>query len=153
MDARSRTALTAVAVVLFAGSPSSAEAAAVDPGPRVPTAADLAGHTYTAVAFYADGKVRALAERRSVRIRFAKDRESLSANFGCNRISGTFTVEGGRFRTPGLAMTRMYCTETARQEQELIELVESEPRIRLRGSRLVLRGDGARLVLRDRQVT
>ena len=150
MDVRARATPAAVAVAVLAAT-APAQAAAALPQPRVPTAAELAGHTYIAGTWYEGGAVRPLAERRSVRIRFAGDGKSLSANFGCNRIFGTFTVEGGRLRTPGLAMTRMYCTSTAEQEQELVELVESQPRIRLRGNLLVLRTDGARLVLRDRQ--
>jgi heat shock protein HslJ len=150
-----RTKATAAAVVLAAvaalTAAAPAEATAALPQPRVPTAAELAGHTYTAGTWYDGGAVRPLAERRSVRISFAEGGKGLSANFGCNQISGSFTVEGGRLRTAGLAMTRMYCTSTAEQERELVALVESQPLIRLRGNLLVLRAAGARLVLRDRQ--
>jgi heat shock protein HslJ len=65
---------------------------------------------------------------------------NLSANAGCNSMSGTFSVDNGRLAVGELAMTEMGCSPPARQAQDgwLAAELGARPELVLSGTTLRL---------------
>jgi heat shock protein HslJ len=62
---------------------------------------------------------------------------------GCNRMSGTFELEGERLRIISLATTRMACAEGMELEQRYLEALDEVREYRLTATGLDLLDDGA----------
>ena len=57
-------------------------------------------------------------------LRFEPDSARVAGFAGCNRFSGSYTVDGSSFRFGPLAMTRMACAEGMDVEQRLVRVLE-----------------------------
>lgn len=73
-------------------------------------------------------------------IRFAPDSGRVSGHLGCNRGTGTFTVDGSSLKFGPIATTRMACAEDAlnRQETALGAALQATEAFEMRGDTLVL---------------
>ena len=95
---------------------------------------------------------RQLVAGTEIRLRFS-DHGELSANAGCNHMSGAYTIDGTVLRMRDLATTEIGC-EAALHEQDrwVQELLIGSPEIALDEPRLLLSTDAIRLTLLDREL-
>ena len=70
-----------------------------------------------------------------------------SGSAGCNRWTGGVVLRDGEFRPGQIATTKMYCKSRMRSEDAFLAALNSARRWRLEGERLVIEGEGARLLL------
>jgi heat shock protein HslJ len=80
---------------------------------------------------------------RAPTLLFTAEGRRASGFAGCNRMSGTFELEGERLRIISLATTRMACTEGMELEQRYLEALEQVREYRLTAAGLDLLDDGA----------
>ena len=74
--------------------------------------------------------------------------ERLSANVGCNGLSGPWHVENGRLLLHGpLVATRMFCEGKMEQEAAVSELLSASPSLTIEGNTLTLSSSGHTAVL------
>lgn len=67
---------------------------------------------------------------------------------GCNRLTGSYELDGERLRFGRLGATRMACTSGMAQEQRFIDALERVRRHRIHGSHLDLLDDGGAVLAR-----
>ena len=98
-------------------------------------APSVVGHTYTSTAVTG----RTLAAGTHVTLTFGTDGK-LSANAGCNTMSGNYLIEKGRLVAGNLAMTEMGCIPASRQTQDawLAGVLDARPRIVQTGTALTV---------------
>jgi heat shock protein HslJ len=72
-------------------------------------------------------------------VTFAKD-GSVSGDAGCNRIIGTYTVDGSTIDIGPLATTLMYCEGVMEAEQAFIKALEKSTSFAVKQDRLKLYG-------------
>jgi heat shock protein HslJ/uncharacterized lipoprotein NlpE involved in copper resistance len=85
----------------------------------------------------ANQPVAAGAGQREATLRFMT--ESRVAGFtGCNRFSGSYTLEGRLLRLGALAMTQMACADGAGGEAEYMKALEATRQFQIHGNRLDL---------------
>lgn len=78
---------------------------------------------------------------------------ALSANAGCNTMSGQAVVDGGVLRVPQLAMTQMGCSQALMaQETWFSGLLTQGVDLTVSGEKIVLAADGVTITLTDRTV-
>jgi heat shock protein HslJ len=113
--------------VAIAGCGSSSKAAT--PAPSV------VGRTYTSTSVSG----HTLAAGTQVTLTFGADGK-LSANAGCNTMSGNYLIEKGRLVAARLAMTQMGCIPAARQTQDawLAGVLDARPGIVQTGTALTV---------------
>ena len=70
-----------------------------------------------------------------------------SGSGGCNRWTGGVVLRDGGFRPGQIASTKMYCDSRMRSEDAFLAALNSARRWRLEGERLIIEGEGARLLL------
>lgn len=61
-------------------------------------------------------------------------------NGGCNRIGGTYTLEGSGLRFGPLVSTKMFCEGAMEQEQAFLDALTATTGYRIEGSDLLLLG-------------
>jgi heat shock protein HslJ len=121
--------------------------------PSDPTGpADLDGRTFLSTDVTVDGEPKALADKTMIRLSFLG--ETISANAGCNSMSGTATIEDGVLGLDGgLAMTEMGCDqERMDQDQWLSDLLGSKPTVDIAGDELTLTAQAVVISLVDEEV-
>src|SRR5690606_8905588 len=98
---------------------------------------DLDGHSYTST----EVRGRTLVTGTTVTLSFEDDR--ISAQAGCNTLTGTATWTDGTFATTGpLASTRMACEKgLTAQDEWLSDFLTSQPAIALEEDTLTLGND------------
>lgn len=108
--------------------------------------ADLEGKTYTSV----ESRGHDLVAGSTVTLRFEDGR--ISANAGCNTMTGAATWEGETLEVEGpLASTMMACEEALMaQDQWLSEFLASSPDLAVEGEELVLGDDTTGLTLTEK---
>lgn len=108
--------------------------------------ADLAGHTYTSTSITG----HELVAGSTVRLTFTED--AISANAGCNTMTGPATWTDGVLKVDGdkLATTAMACEGPLMdQDTWLTGFLTSDPKLSAGGGRLLLEGGGTKLVLEE----
>lgn len=60
----------------------------------------------------------------NVTISLQFDAGKLSGNGGCNRMGGTYVLEGNTLRTSQLFSTKMFCENTMKQESMFLQMLE-----------------------------
>jgi hypothetical protein len=70
-----------------------------------------------------------------------------SGSAGCNRWTGGVVLRDGEFRPGQIATTKMYCDSRMSSEDAFLAALNSARRWRLEGERLIIEGEGARLLL------
>lgn len=121
--------------------------------PATPTApAGLAGRTFLSTGVTVDGEPMPLAQGTQLSITF--DDERVSANAGCNTMSGDATVKDGALVVSGgLAMTEMGCDpDRMDQDQWFADLLTSSPTVQLSGSSLTLTSEATIVDMTDDEV-
>ncbi|HTN15892.1 MAG TPA: META domain-containing protein [Sphingomonadaceae bacterium] len=102
----------------------------------------LAGSEWRITAI--DGQTPAAPDRA----RMALQKDRLSANVGCNSMSGPWRVEKSRLIAGPLMQTKMFCEgPIGEQEQAASALLVAAPTLELDGARLTLRSSGHSLTL------
>lgn len=81
-------------------------------------------------------------------IEFDESAGRLSGNAGCNRIFGSYKLQGTRFKAGNVGTTRMACPGNgiARQEAAFLEALKNADRLRKNGATLTLRDAGDRVL-------
>ena len=131
-SSRRFAAVAAISLVglLAACGDDSKEAASTQPAT---TAAALQGHTY--ISQSATGIT--LVEGTSVHLSFTAD--SVSANAGCNTMSGGYTIENDVLIAGPFASTMMACDQALMdQDTAIAAMLEAKPTVALTGDQLVL---------------
>lgn len=112
---------------------------------------ELEGRTFLSTGVTEDGADRPLVEGSQVRLSFESGR--LSAQAGCNTMSGGYRTDGGRLVVEQLGMTQMGCPEDLMaQDTWLSGLLEDGPSVATDGDELVLTSGSTVVTLLDREV-
>lgn len=114
------------------------------PGTHDATAKELAGHTF--VSATVEGKD--LVPASSITMTFTED--TLSANAGCNTMSGGYTIDGGTLQVGALAQTMMACSdELNAQEQWVAAFLAAGPDAQVGNETLTLEHDGTKIIFAE----
>lgn len=137
-------AVACLAIALAACSSGRGGAAEAElPGHRDATADDLDGNTFVSASV--DG--HDLVDDTVVTLTFTAD--TVSANAGCNTMSGGFTIDDGTLTVaPDMAQTAMACPEDlTAQDAWLAQFLQSGPDATFADDVLTLKRDGDEIVL------
>jgi len=132
----SRLLLFAVASMSFACAKTRAAAGSVQ---------QLSGSDWRLAELNGRAAVPSEMQRRPW-IRFESDSGRVSGSAGCNRMSGSFKLDGESIDFGAMVSTKMACADLAlnQQEQDLFIALENADRYEVSGPTLVLRkGDTA----------
>ena len=114
-------------------------------------APQLAGKEYVAAKATDGGQDRPLVPGTKLRLSFSAT--GIGASAGCNHMSGTYRIDGGRLIVGDLATTEMGCEpDLMAQDQWLSQLLGGGPTIRLVANDLVLEGGSVSITFVDREV-
>lgn len=139
-----RTALLLTITVLLLSSCGDVTAPAGD-------APDLAGRTFLSTGVTDDGAPHDLVEGSRIRLTFEDGR--LSAQAGCNTMSGGYEIDGDVLVVEGLATTEMGCPDDlAEQDTWLSGVLTGRPSIAVDGEDLTLTFGTTVVTLTDRVV-
>ena len=108
----------------------------------LPEDADLPldGREFESTLVTENGEPVALVEQTSIRVRFGEER--ISADAGCNSISGEFDVEGDLLVVENLEQTERGCeSNLMAQDERVADLLRSQPTVSLVENQLVLDND------------
>jgi copper homeostasis protein (lipoprotein) len=83
-----------------------------------------------------DKPVSQADRQREAHLLLANDEMRVSGSGGCNRITGSFELDGDRLRFGQMASTRMACPEGMEQEQRFLDALEKVEHYRIRDSHL-----------------
>jgi heat shock protein HslJ len=130
------------------GDDDSANATATTAAPSEPPAVarDISDHTFVAVDVHGHD----LVSGSELTITFPSPAE-LSADAGCNTISGGFELNGSKLVAADLASTMKGCSdELQAQDTWLSGFLMSKPTVSLHDDTLTLQGKDATITLRKR---
>lgn len=82
--------------------------------------------------------VQAPDSPRTPHLVFAEGQSRLFGSGGCNRIAGTFSLDGDRLRLGPMASTRMACPAGMEQERRFLDSLAKVDRYRIHGNGLEL---------------
>jgi copper homeostasis protein (lipoprotein) len=100
--------------------------------------------TYWKLVRLSETPVQAADKQREPHVIFARDQPRLSGSGGCNRVIGSFEIDGDKLRLRGMSGTTMACATGMEQEQRFLQSMGTVERYRIRGSHLeVLDAGGA----------
>jgi heat shock protein HslJ len=99
-----------------------------------------------------NGAALSLVDGTRIRIWFHEG--TVSADAGCNHLTGPYTVDGSTLVVESLAMTDMACQPDARMDQDtwLGQVLSGRPTVELAGDTLRLTGGRVVITLLDREV-
>ena len=119
----------------------------------VPGAApQLAGREFVSSTVTDGGADKALVANTKLRLTFSAD-GNVGGYAGCNHISGTYRVDGGRLLAGNLGTTEMGCPpELMAQDEWYGALLGANPTISLTGNNLVIEAGSVRVSFLDREV-
>jgi copper homeostasis protein (lipoprotein) len=93
-------------------------------------------NTYWKLVRLSETPVRVAERQPEPHLIFARDQLRLSGSGGCNRLSGSFEVDGDKLRLRQMAGTMMACLAGMEQEQRFLRSLEKVERYRISGSHL-----------------
>ncbi len=135
----------AVAPTACAGTDPAADSDPADP-PRAAVDGDLAGRVFVSTSLA--GPAAPLVPATQVRLEVGT--ATITAQAGCNTLSGNAGTSHGRLQVDRLGGTEMGCDPARmRQDSWLAGFLTADPTYRLEGDRLVLSGDRGTLTLVD----
>jgi len=84
---------------------------------------------------------------RGAHLRFARDSARVAGSTGCNRLTGSFSLQGTALRFGPTATTRMACVDAQLNEQEraLLAALQATERYGIAGDTLTLMGTSGAL--------
>jgi heat shock protein HslJ len=110
-----------------------------------------AGRTFVSTSVTDGGHQRPLVRATKISLTFRAG--TISANAGCNTISGAARLDTGRLVVGALATTAIGCPQPlADQDAWLADFLASRPTLTLQGPTLTLHGTTAVITLTDRKV-
>jgi heat shock protein HslJ len=89
---------------------------------------------------------------RRATLRFDADSARVTGFSGCNRFSGSYTLNGDSLRFGPLVMTRMACTDGMELEHDLSAALEATRRYELSSTQLKLFGPSKAIARFSRQI-
>ena len=115
-------------------------------------APQLAGKEYVAARVTDGGADRPLVAGTKLRLNFSAD-GNVGASAGCNRLGGTFRIDGGRLIVGNLGTTDMACEpDLMAQDNWLAALLTANPAISLAANDLTLVSGSVQIAFVDREV-
>ena len=96
--------------------------------------------------------VEAAGKQREPHLILASSEPRVSGNAGCNRVAGSFEVDGDKLRFSRMVSTRMACVAGMEQEQRFLQSIEKVERYRIKGSELELLDAGGTVIARFQAV-
>jgi copper homeostasis protein (lipoprotein) len=93
-------------------------------------------NTYWKLVRLGGAPVEAAEKQTEPHLILAAREPRVSGSGGCNRIVGSFEVEGDRLRLSRMAGSRMACPSGMEQEQRFVQALPNVERYRIRGSHL-----------------
>jgi heat shock protein HslJ len=143
-------ALSLLVLALLSACAGGGSGSGTKPGGPAPDVPD--GRTFLSTSVTEAGRARPLVAGTRVTFRF-DGHGRLSADAGCNLMSGPVRFDGGRLITGDLATTEKGCSpELQAQDEWLGTLLRAGPAWRLSGNELVLTNGGTELRMDDRVV-
>jgi copper homeostasis protein (lipoprotein) len=92
--------------------------------------------TYWKLVRLSEMAMQAAEKQREPHLIFANYEPRLSGSGGCNRLTGSFELEGDKLRLGRMAGTMMACPTGMEQEQRFLQSLEKVERYRITGSHL-----------------
>jgi len=113
---------------------------------------ELAGRAFLSTGVIENGAPLSLVDGTRIRIWFHEG--TMSADAGCNHMTGRYTVEGSTLIVKALAVTDMACQPAARMDQDtwLAQFLSGRPTVEFAGDTLRLTGRDTMIALLDREV-
>jgi heat shock protein HslJ len=93
-------------------------------------------NTYWKLVRLGEAPVQVADRQREPHLIFNASEARLSGHGGCNRVTGSFEVDGDRLKIGPMAATRMACPDGMEQEQRFLQAVQKVATYRIRGSHL-----------------
>jgi putative lipoprotein len=140
-DLPAQLALTEPRLALTGMFTYMADAAAITlcaDGGRLPVAmvdSPLRG-TYWKLTRLRETPVQTAEQQREPHLIFANDELRISGSGGCNRVTGSFEIDGDELRLGRMAATRMACPSGMEQERHFLQSMKDVERYRISGSHL-----------------
>ena len=78
----------------------------------------------------------AAGKQREPHLILASAEPRVSGSGGCNRVAGSFELDGDKLRFGRMLSTRMACVAGMEQEQRFLQSIEKVERYRIKGSDL-----------------
>lgn len=104
--------------------------------------------TYWRLVRLHDEPVTVAAQQREPHLVLAADQAQVAGSGGCNRLSGSFELDGERLSLGRLAATRRACVDGMEQEQRFLQALEQVQGYRISGSHLELLDAAGKPLLR-----
>ena len=95
-------------------------------------------NTYWKLTHFSDLPATTAARQREPHLIFAAHEQRVHDSGGCNRVTGSFAVDGDKLRLSRMASTRMACPEGMAQEQRFLQSLNQVEHYRVGGDRLEL---------------
>ena len=92
--------------------------------------------TYWKLVRLSETPVQVAEKQREPHLIFASNEPRISGSGGCNRVTGSFELDGDKLRLRGMAGTMMACLAGMEQEQRFLQSIEKVERYRISGSHL-----------------
>jgi heat shock protein HslJ len=108
------------------------------------TPRDLFGKEWTLVELNGN----AVSLQKPPTIQLSAEPKSVTGFGGCNRLTGSYTLDQGRLRFGPIAMTRMACAEGMDTEQALTTALGAVQSFRVMGASLQLLGESGNVLAR-----
>ncbi|HEY7206554.1 MAG TPA: META domain-containing protein [Methylomirabilota bacterium] len=105
-------------------------------------------NTYWKLVRLGDAPVAVADRQREPSLVFAASEARVSGHGGCNRVTGSFEVDGARLKIGPLAATRMACPDGMEREQRFLRAIQAVTTYRIRGSHLDLMDDSGAVLAR-----
>ncbi|MBA2445924.1 MAG: META domain-containing protein [Nocardioidaceae bacterium] len=152
---RTTAALIALASLLLTGcasESSSADGSGPAPNDESPRAfGDLDGRTFVSTQVRREGKPHRLASKAPIQLGFSES--TLSANAGCNHLSGEGSVDADLLVITSMGGTEMGCEPALmKQDEWLVAFLTAGPTVDTHGNNLTLSSGDAKVELLDEEV-
>jgi putative lipoprotein len=121
--------------------------ATATPGPA-PSADTPLRETYWKLAQLGEKQVAPADQQREANLVFQTDQNRVTGSGGCNRLTGSYVLEGHSLRFGGIASTRMACMQGMETETEFLAALDKVRSWRIIGQQLELYDAGGKLLAR-----
>jgi len=104
--------------------------------------------TYWKLVRLNEAPVRVAETQREPHLIFANYEPRVSGSGGCNRVTGSFELDGDKLHLGRMAGTMMACVDGMEQEQRFLQSLEKVERYRISGSHLEMLGAAGTVIAR-----